>query len=151
MPTRKSHTEIRAHRILGGMSGYVPAVDGESPQPSEVSAGIGGRLLGVYRNPGPASEHLVITSEGIEIIGKAPPRFIRYSDMEDPKICAMGLPLIEDPPRKSSADSISVSVRGGVRTQLPICGGHDGYRDVFQFWSFLRMAIYESKLLMKGH
>jgi hypothetical protein len=122
----------------------------ELTEVSEVLPYVDGKLLGLYKNPPPSSEHLLITSEGIAIVGTNQSRFLRYSEMQRPEICSGGRSVRTDPSRKLLADTISIFLEDGTQLHLPIRGSHDHYRDVFEFWSFLRIAIDESTPLQKN-
>jgi hypothetical protein len=106
---------------------------------------VAGKLLGVYRNPLPFSEHLLITSDGIAIRTETQLSFFSYAKIQSPSIVADGQDIAADPGSlKSLANGVLIMTEDKQQITIPVRGGHDQFRDVFEFWRFLSFAIKEN-------
>jgi hypothetical protein len=142
---KRTHTEARANRILRDMSSFISASSEEAHKPLYPHGAIAGKLLGVYRNPSPFAEDLLITSEGIAIRTATQFCFLGYATIRDPQIVANGQALRGDGSTKHLADGISVTTEDDRQVIIPVRGGNSPYRDVFEFWRFLNFAIGENR------
>jgi hypothetical protein len=147
---KHNHTEARANRILKDMSSFISASLEEAHKPLYPHEAIAGKLLGVYRNPSPFSEDLLVTSEGIGIRTDTQFCFLSYATIRDPRIIGKGQALRDDGSTKQLADGISIMAANNRQVTIPVRGGHNHFRDVFEFWRFLNFAIRESTPSQKG-
>jgi hypothetical protein len=132
------------------MSCFISANSEEAGKPPYHHEAMAGKFLGVYRNPAPSLENLLVTSEGIAIRTDTQFRFFSYAGIRNPRIVVNGQALLDDGSKKHLADGISIKTMDNRQVTIPVRGGHNQFRDVFEFWRFLNRAIDESAPPQKG-
>jgi hypothetical protein len=147
---KRNHAESRAKRILGNMSCFISASSEEASKPPYPHEATSGKFLGVYRNPSPSPEDLLVTSEGIAIWTDNQFRFFSYAAISNPKIVSDGQTLLDDGSTKHLADGISITTEDNQQITIPVRGGNKPFRDVFEFWRFLDRTIDEAAFPQKG-
>ena len=75
---------------------------------------------------------LLITSKGMMwICSDRAPQFVSFAEIEKYEI---------EGASKTSASSMKIQMTNGEMFSLPVRGGQGKFRDIFEFWRFLRKA-----------
>jgi hypothetical protein len=107
---------------------------------------IGEEWIGVYENePGSSDDCVGVTNLGLHIWRGLRPEFLAYEELDS--TTSEGL----IPKRK--ADRITVRLRDGQFAVIPIRGGDDRSRDLFEFLRFLQrvMSLRTAETSVPGH
>ncbi|MFO0988467.1 MAG: hypothetical protein U1F37_14030 [Alphaproteobacteria bacterium] len=126
--------EAAAERILGRLDGFQrQQVLPSSLNLPQTSLRQLGTPIGVYMNTaGSLEDALLITSKGIVWIrGDRAPQLVLFAHIEKCEI---------EGTSKTSASIIKIQFADGDIVLLPIRGGQGKFRDIFEFWRFLRKA-----------
>ncbi len=121
----------RVARTLRGLRRFIadPTVLDEYAGRLRTAAG---DVLGVYQNPdGVPVSRIVVTSRGLYLIGEQGERFLAFDDIAN----------VAGPAQKVQAGDLELSLKSGESIDLPIRGGDQQFRDVFEFLRFLDRVI----------
>jgi hypothetical protein len=122
----------RAHRILKDLRSYSSAVSDLETFASRIGATSGRELLGVYLNPPSTTvQAVVISSDALHLITKDEVTTLPFAAIKG----------IEGPPEKADASAVNIQLKDGGSRLVPILGGHDRFRDVFPFMTFLDRVV----------
>src|SRR5260370_13745405 len=117
---RRNNTESRAKRILGKMSCFISASSEEASRPPYSHEKMSGKFLGVYRNPSPSPEDVLVTSKGIAVRTDTQFRFFSYATIPNPHIVSDGRTLLDDGSTKHLADGISITTEDNRQVTIPV-------------------------------
>ncbi len=128
----------RAGRVLRKLPRYRDLIKDPAPAPAWVAAVSpreqGEVRLGVYENvPEKADESVLVTTSGLYVGRAAGWDFVAYDDIDE-----VQTPHIEAPSDKVCFDAVTVRLKDGRQTNIPIRGGDGKSRDA---WEFLRFLI----------
>ena len=144
MPTKPPHAHVvpRAKRILGPMASFTLV---DALRPEELAAlrhcPDYGQLIGVYRNPGPSDEILLVTDAGVAVQIDQHCAFVPFCDVSKLRISSPGSTNLIDTLEKNRADAILIEMRNGQQRFIPVRGGKGNFRDVFEFCRFFLRAV----------
>jgi hypothetical protein len=95
-------------------------------------------LIGFYDDSSKGNENnIVVTSLGLYVNNPDEPDFIDYRTIEQVEIPKNG--------EKSKLDYFVVRLNDGQTKNIPVTGGHDRLRDVFEFIRFVDRVIDDVK------
>ena len=122
----------RAHRILNHLKSYRTTEEGLSQRLAmeigELQLQPGESIIGIYDNrPGSQDERIVVTTVGLHVSLDGKWRSIVYADVERNEL----------PREKLLADTITIVLKSGGVLTVPVRGGDEKFRDVFEFVHFL--------------
>jgi hypothetical protein len=138
----------RAHRCLVALRQYRDLTPAESTAPQWLANRpllVGEEWIGVYENiPGSPEDCVGVTNRGLHIWRGLEPDFLAYEELDS--TTSEGL----IPKRK--ADQITVRLRDGQLAVIPIRGGDDRSRDLFEFLRFLQrvMSLRTAETIVSG-
>ena len=91
-------------------------------------------LIGVYENnPGKLDELIAVTTRGLRIHQAGDWRFYPFEVIDEVTVTSEA--------GKREADALALTLSGGQQVILPIRGGDERFRDVWEFSRFLARTI----------
>jgi hypothetical protein len=95
----------------------------------------GEELIGVYRNPPPVRESIVVTSAGLYVIGGDASSSVPFN----------AIARIEGPSSTDDEADLAVYTSMGEKVNVPIRGRRGRFRDVFEFQRFLARVLEDER------
>lgn len=126
----KARIRFKAKKMLGPMLSYSSFDSSALPDNLASFLSTNEKAIGVYKNSD--SSYILITIKGMHIIDGLDDQFVAFRDIREATIpCKI----------KTEANILELKLRNGVTRFLPVRNGKGRFRDIYEFYRFVRHGI----------
>lgn len=131
--TAKVSVKSRAHRTLRALSCFRMGPFAASEIFARERMRPGEEVIGVYQNSDPLAGQIVVTSLGLHVLQNGEVRVVPFESIVQ----------VQGPSTKEQDQDVVLSLSDTQRVVIRIAGGHDRFKDVFEFRRFLARVLLD--------